>query len=143
MHSSYTLDVELSEHILAQLDLEDAITQDFCQLSLNALSGTNSGQAMRVAALVKNKVMLILIDSGSSHSFVSSAFLQNVGLTVIPAVAKHVKLASGDTLITYKIVPGFEWWSNGHTLVTDMQVLDMQAYMMPYLAMIGLVLTAR
>jgi hypothetical protein len=55
---------------------------------------------MRVAALVKNKVMLILIDSGSSHSFVSSAFLQNVGLTVIPAVAKHVKLASGDTLIT-------------------------------------------
>ena len=36
-----TLDVELSEHILAQLDLEDDLSQDFCQLSLNALSGTD------------------------------------------------------------------------------------------------------
>ena len=83
-----TLDVELSEHILAQLDLEDALSQDFCQLSLNALSGTDQGQAMKISALVGNKIMLILIDSGSSHSFISSSFIQIVGITPISALAQ-------------------------------------------------------
>jgi hypothetical protein len=39
-----------------------------------------------------------------------------------------VHLASGDTIITDKVVPGLEWWSNGHTVVTEMKVLDMEAY---------------
>jgi hypothetical protein len=42
------LDVDLNENILAQLELEDALSQDFGQLSLNALAGTSQGQAMRV-----------------------------------------------------------------------------------------------
>ena len=68
------LDVDLNENILAQLELEDALSQDFGQLSLNALAGTSQGQAMRVRALVKNKVMLLLVDSGNSHSFINSSF---------------------------------------------------------------------
>ena len=123
-----TLDVELSKHILAQLDLEDALSQDFCQLSLNALSGTDQGQAMKISALVGNKIMLILIDNGSSHSFISSDFHQTIGINPIPATAQQVHLASGDTIISDKLVPGLEWWSNGHTMVTDMKVLDMEAY---------------
>ena len=72
--------------------------------------------------------MLILVDSVSSHSFVSSAFLQNVGLSATPVVAKKVKLANGDILISDKMISGLKWWSNGHTLVTDMHVLDMPTY---------------
>ena len=79
-----TLDVELSEHILSQLDMEDALSQDFCQLSLNALSGTDQGQAMKISALVGYKIMLILIDSGSSHSFVSSHRLLGLSLFLVP-----------------------------------------------------------
>jgi hypothetical protein len=33
---------------------------------------------MRMRALVQNKVMLLLFDSGSSHTFVSSSFLANL-----------------------------------------------------------------
>ena len=109
-----SLDVELSEHILAQLDLKDALAQDFCQLSLNALAGTDQGQAMKVSALVGNKAMLILIDSGSSHSFVSSNFLQTVGIVPVPCAPQQVQLASGATLITDTMVPELKWWSNGH-----------------------------
>lgn len=64
------LDVHLSEDTLNQLEIEDVLAQEPCQLSINAISGTESGDAMRVAALVNNQVMLILIDSRSSHSFV-------------------------------------------------------------------------
>jgi hypothetical protein len=65
--------------VISQLELEDSIASDFGQLSLNALAGTDVGEAMKIKALVHNKVMLTLIDSGSSHSFVSSAFLHKIG----------------------------------------------------------------
>ena len=122
------LDSNLTDDILNQLAVEDALTDEFCQLSLNALAGTDSGQAMRIVASVRNKVMLVLVDSGSSHSFVSSQFVQAVGLSTVPVVAKQVKLANGTTLITDKMVPTLEWLSDGHTLVTDMLVLDIPTY---------------
>jgi hypothetical protein len=65
------LDVELSEETLNQLVVEDALTEEMGQLSLNALAGTEVGDSMRIRALVHNKVMLILDDSGRFHSFVS------------------------------------------------------------------------
>ena len=122
------MDNNLTEDILNQLAVKDALNEEFCQLSLNAISGTDSGQAMRLQALVDNKVMLVLVDSGSSHSFVSSAFLQNLNISASPAVPRQVKLASGDTMVTDKVVPALEWWCNGHTLVTDMLVLDIPTY---------------
>jgi hypothetical protein len=70
------LDVELTEDTLNQLALEDALTSEMGQLSLNAISSTESGKSMRLMTLVHNKVMLILVDSGSSHSFINSSFVQ-------------------------------------------------------------------
>jgi hypothetical protein len=93
---------------LDQLAVEDFLNEEFCQLSLNALAGTDCGQAMKIAAHVKNKVMLILVDSGSSHSFVSSAFIHAVGLPTTSMAAKQVELANGTTLITDKMVPSLE-----------------------------------
>ena len=74
------LDMPLNDEILAQLELEDALTAEFCHLSLNALAGTDHGDAMKIQALVKNQVMLTLVDTRSTHSFVSAAFLERVGV---------------------------------------------------------------
>jgi hypothetical protein len=60
--------------------IEDAITLSFGQLSLNALAGTDVGEAMKIRALVNNKIMLILVDSGCLHSFVNQAFLTTARL---------------------------------------------------------------
>ena len=68
--------------------MEDSILDDFGQISLNAISGTDSGETLKVRALVKNQVMLTLLDSGSSHSFVSADFLNRVGIIPIPTVPK-------------------------------------------------------
>lgn len=62
------LDIVLTEDILTQLVVEDSLASDFCQLSLNAIAGTNTGECLKIRALIKNKVMLIFIDSGSSDS---------------------------------------------------------------------------
>lgn len=83
---------------------------------------------MKVRALVKNNVMLILVDSGSSHNFLSSNFLNTVGMEAIPAEPKQVKLANGDNMITGHWVPQLEWWASGHTLSFDTKVLSLGAY---------------
>lgn len=119
------LDVPLTDEVLAQLAVEDSLAQEFCTLSLNALTGTEAGEALKLRALVKNKVMLILVDSGSSHSFVSAAFLQHCGIQHVPMQPKQVQVANGDTLLTDKQVTNLEWWIQGHTFETNMKVLDL------------------
>jgi hypothetical protein len=84
------LDMALSDEVLAQLAVEDYLTTTFCQLSLNAISGTDEGQALKVRALVNNQVMLTLFDSGSSHSFVNSKFLKRIGVVPLSTMPKQV-----------------------------------------------------
>lgn len=122
------LDVVLTGEVLDQLAIEDALAADFYQLSLHAIAGTEVGEAMKIRALVNNKVMLILLDIGSSHSFVSNTFLSTVGISALPTTLRQVRLANGDTLITDQWVHQLSWWANGHTLKTDMRVLPLGAY---------------
>jgi hypothetical protein len=61
--------IELTDDTLNQLAMEDVLTEEMGQLSWNAISGTESGDALRLRALVHNKVIMILVDSGSSHNF--------------------------------------------------------------------------
>jgi hypothetical protein len=72
--------------------------------------------------------MSILIDSGSSHSFVGSQFVETAGLTMASINPKRVQLPNGQMLIFDKMVPSLEWWCQGHTLPVDMRVLNMGAY---------------
>lgn len=122
------LDVVLNDEVLNQLAVEDALAEDFCQLSLNAMAGTDNGEALRLRALVQNKVMLILVDSGSSHSFVSANFLKTVGLPSFPIKPRKVKLANGQVMTTDQWIPQLEWWVDGHTMHADMRVLELGAY---------------
>lgn len=77
------LDRELSEEVLNEMAIEDMIIEDFCQLSLNAISGTEASNSIQLKATVHNKTMLILVDTGSSHSFVSSHFVNMLQLPTV------------------------------------------------------------
>jgi hypothetical protein len=90
--------------------MEDTLTSEFCSLTLNALAGTNEWEALKLRALYKNKVMLILVDSGSTHNFVSTTFLQKIGLQAQSGKPQVVRVANGETLITDAMVPQMEWW---------------------------------
>lgn len=122
------LDMHLSEEVLEQLALENALSDEFCQLSLNAVSGTEGGETMKIRAMVKNQVMLTLIDSGSNHSFVSEAFLAKVGIIHVSAPSLQVRVDNGDMMVSDKCVPHLSWWCDGATLSTSMRVLNLGAY---------------
>jgi len=69
---------------------------------------------------VKDKVMLILVDSGSSHSFISSQFGDVSKLHIVPMSPKKVKLANGEWIVTDKIVPKLECYCQGQTYIHHM-----------------------
>ena len=72
--------------------------------------------------------MVMLIDNGSSNTFINASFVAKAGLQTIPTPPKLVKLANGEVLMTDQCVQGLEWWMQGHTFCTDMQVLELGAY---------------
>lgn len=72
--------------------------------------------------------MLILVDSGSTHSFVNAAFVQRAGCQVQAMPPIPVRVANGDKLQSDGIVPELSWWIHGTTFTTDMRVLPLGAY---------------
>jgi hypothetical protein len=83
---------------------------------------------MMIRALVQSKVMLILVDSGNSHSFVNESFIQAVGITTVSAPVMQVRVANRERLASSQQVKARKWWSQGHTFYTDMRVLQLGAY---------------
>lgn len=80
-----------------------------------------------------NKTVLILVDTGSSHSFVSSHFVNMVSLPTILMPQQKVKLANGEWLHTTRKVLNLQWFTQSHTFQHDIIVLDM----LPYDAILG------
>ncbi|WVZ49037.1 LOW QUALITY PROTEIN: hypothetical protein U9M48_000419 [Paspalum notatum var. saurae] len=113
------LDRELTEEVLNQLAVEDTLAEEFCQLSLNALSSMDHTGCIKLRALVKSTVMLLLLDSGSSHSFVSSDFVQQVGLSTVTIPPRKVTLANGHRITVDKMDTPCK---------ANMLVLDMAPY---------------
>jgi hypothetical protein len=99
------LDVQLTEEVLHRLAEEDSLTDGFCHLSLHALTTTEVADCIKLRAPVQNKVLLILLDGGSSHSFVCSAFLQQAGIPSVIVPSEKVKLPNGEVLLTDQMVP--------------------------------------
>ena len=99
------LDKEINEDLLNQMAIDELLTEDFYQLSLNAMASTESKDCIKLKTTVKNKTMLTLVDTGSSHSFVSSHFVQLTKLHTIPMDKQRVKLANGEWMTTATMVP--------------------------------------
>lgn len=120
---------EITKDQLNQLlAVENARTEDFCQLSLNALSSTDNDNSIKLKTLMKDKVMLTLLESRSSHSFISSHFVQLANLPTVPTQPRKVKLANVEWMTTTAKVFNLEWYIQGHRLSSDVVVMDMSPY---------------
>ncbi|WVZ51461.1 hypothetical protein U9M48_002607 [Paspalum notatum var. saurae] len=122
------MEVHLTDEVLTQLAMEDTLAEEFCTLSLNAISGTDQGPCMKLRALVNNKVMLLLVDSGSSHSFVNANFIQHTSCELTQVAPTKVQLANGTEMISDQIANDIDWWCQGHTFHTPMRVLPLGSY---------------
>jgi predicted aspartyl protease len=97
-------------------------------LSLHALSGQPQHRAIQLSALVKNQVLVVPIDSGSSHTFLNSVLAQKLQATTTPLPPMSVKVANGASLSCTAEVKNFELWVQGYTFQVDAKLIDIGAY---------------
>lgn len=97
-------------------------------LSLNALQGTQGNKSIHLRALVGNQVLSILLDSGSSHTFVNVAMLDRIPHLPTPSNPMTMKVPNGQKVLSNMEVKGLEWWLQGHTFKWDARVVNLAAY---------------
>lgn len=122
------LGMTLTDEVLSQLEQDEPMVEEGPNLSLNAIRGTAKEGCMRVRALVGTQTMLVLVDSGSSNSFINKHFVERLGLHTRPCTMARVQVANGDFLSSAAQVHQLAWWANGHTFYTDLRVLELGAY---------------
>jgi hypothetical protein len=77
LHAIETEDTpeQLSDEVLNMLEMHDLAEAQQLSLSIHALAGTDSGDTIRLRAMVGDQMLLILVDSGSIGSFLNEAML--------------------------------------------------------------------
>jgi hypothetical protein len=115
----------LSDETVHALELLDGPEPpvDCCMLSAHALSGTEAPAALRLPVTVGNQVMILLLDSGSSASFISQNFVDCVGLKTVQVLAIQVKMANDQIIQSDQMVPNLQWHCQGMDFHTDLRVL--------------------
>ena len=68
------------------------------EISLHALTGWTATKTMRVTAKIGTHDIVVLIDSGSTHNFISDKVAALLHLPVVPTAPFHVRVANGQPL---------------------------------------------
>lgn len=118
----------LSEEVLNLMELQDLAQAKQLKLSIHAMAGTEGAETLKLRAMVGNQVLLILVDSGSSTSFINSSMVDRLKCSVQPTAPVSVKVVNGEFMQCTTIVPDFSWWCQGETFTTSMRVLELGAY---------------
>jgi hypothetical protein len=120
----------LSDEAVHALELlqETPVMENLCYISLAALAGTDNINSIRITATVGDKTMLLLVDSGSSTTFVNKKFAENAGCKISPAPPVSVKVANGQLLSSDSQVQNLQWCYDGHMFSDTMRILDIGAY---------------
>lgn len=67
---------------------------------LCALSETLEGNTIVIQGLINGSKITILINIGSSHSYISSSLGKKLGLSFIPVESMSTKTANGSTVVS-------------------------------------------
>lgn len=82
-------------------------------VSLNALSGTEVPNTITLNGTSKKKLLTILLDSGSTHSFLDMETARQIGCIHKEARPMRVTVANGNQLMSLYSCPMFKWKIQG------------------------------
>jgi hypothetical protein len=101
---------------------------ELLSLSFCVVAGTSNRRTMRLHGMHGKHELPILIDSGSSASFISQHIVDKMQLTTSTATPVQVFVANGQKMICDKTAQDFSWLSQGHTFHTTVRVLPLICY---------------
>lgn len=109
-------------------DTDIADHQLFLTLSVAAFTGQSSSRSMCMAGEIQGAVVRILVDSGSSHTFVNSTVAAQLSGMVELKPPLMVKVANGHILQCSSFIPDCAWSISGVSFHNDLKVIPLASY---------------
>lgn len=104
-------------------DLNEESTMEETELSLNALHGGNVITTMRFTGMVGEQQVDILIDTGSTLSFIRESTAERLGCKTEEVSPLLIRVANGQKLISTLRVKGLTWEVQGHAFSHPLRLL--------------------
>lgn len=112
---------------LDAIDVNDTIDISLTpEISLHALTGIATPNTKRVTGLINGKRLHILINSESTHNFITPKCAKKLGCHNITAPTFHVQVANGAALSCNEILHKVPMDIQGFPFHTHMFTLDLQ-----------------
>jgi hypothetical protein len=131
---SPTVQLHVVQELLEVFQLDDidhlsATTENvdrlFVALSKEAVSGQDGPRTMRLQGIIQGKPLLILIDSGNTHTFISQALSSSLQRTSQMFTDIQVKVANGSILHCTSVLKATEWSVDDFSFTSDLKVLPL------------------
>ena len=97
-------------------------------LSVAAVAGARSPKTFCLSGDIQGNPLSILLDSGSSHSFVSMALAGSLSGVQQLSPAVTVQVANGAVLSCDSHIPAASWSVQGYSFTTDLKLLPLSSY---------------
>lgn len=111
-------------------DSEAADLGDDVTVSLHALTGIHTSDTIQLATRVASDTLHALVDSGSTHCFISTGAAQRLGLHPTPRPGLTVGVANGDRVPADGICCGVPFTIAGEPFIFDIYVIPLAGYEM-------------
>uniref|UniRef100_A0ACD5V793 Uncharacterized protein n=1 Tax=Avena sativa TaxID=4498 RepID=A0ACD5V793_AVESA len=134
-----TVQLHVVEELLAMVQSsDDAATiaepvgsdtgSQLMHISEAAVAGGQGATTMRFQGRVQNQDVLMLVDSRSSHTFISSEFAERLQLTPQNISPLRVKVANGGGMHCTQELQNVSWWTQGVQFSTSFKLLPLGSY---------------
>jgi len=97
-------------------------------ISKDAVSGSARPKTMQFTGVIQGITVLILVDSGSTNSFLSDRVVQQLSDISLVPVDLSVKMANGGLMQCTSVMPACSWEMQGHKFAHDLRVLHLHSY---------------
>ncbi|XP_026415875.1 uncharacterized protein LOC113311250 [Papaver somniferum] len=99
--------------------------EEYMEISVHALAGNISPTTIKIKGFVKKHGLTILIDSGSTHSFLDPVAAKRSGCTLTPTPTLQVTVADDNKLLSHAKCAEFSWSMQGHNFSHDLHILEL------------------
>ena len=123
------LDIFNGDDVLSHTDCElQPQDQLFMTLSVAAVSEVPAPRTLCLHGVLQQHPVNILVDSGSSHSFLSASLAsQLTGVQALPSILS-IQVANGERLSCSTYLPQARWEVAGYGFSSDLRVLPLSSY---------------
>ncbi|KAL3646227.1 hypothetical protein CASFOL_011407 [Castilleja foliolosa] len=99
-----------------------------CGVSLHALKGQVPTDTIKLAGKVGNNSLVILVDSGSTHSFIDPSAAKRVNCDIEVTNPMQVTVAGGGQIECSSKCPNLQWEMAGHIFSAGVRILPLGGY---------------